>query len=591
MLNPTEQEQMEANEVRAGLAWKWIAFAVEIGAMPFLAPAALAAPWFWTAAALWLVHAIFYTVQIWRGPVPVPAFRIYASFILDLALLAALIILSADMESLYAYLYPAHMLGMVILRPSWRDVVASAALAFVVFNISYLGAEGTVHLYQDAFHWFQLLFIGLLVVGPAYRLRLLLYRHEQTVAEKYRVEQSASQLARYSEELEELSFSDPLTGLYNRRYFESRLGEELARANKTGQPLSLMMLDIDYFKQYNDTHGHVRGDEVLKGVAALIKQACRATDVVCRYGGEEFAAILPAIAGDSAVIVAERVRGSVEEFEFQGRETQPRGRLTISIGIAVHPTDATEADALLHLADQALYRAKDAGRNAVVLHASLAACVGSSLNSMDKRLLEMTHVIQSLLAAANARDHYTLGHSERVAEYAGDIGAHMGLPPDEVRRIRYAALVHDLGNIGVSPGILLKEEALDEEEQALLRQHTLLGVSIIEPFGDLRDLIPIVACHHEHWDGTGYPGGLSGTAIPIGARIMATADAFDAMRQHRPWRPALTAGEAAAELVHGAGTQFDPAVIRAFLEVLAESGDVVPETATRLLAGPNCQSA
>ncbi len=581
------RERLAVVEARAGLAWKVLLFALEVAAAPLLAPRALASPLFLGAAALWLGHGLAFAAAVWRRPGTArsPAWA-YSSFFLDLAVLSALVALAGQAGSLYAFLYPAHVLWLAVIRTDLREVVACGLLGFGAYNLARLAGVGLDALFAGPGRWIEMAFVAALVAGPLYRLRLLLRRYEEARAARRLAEESVSRLRRDNVLLQELSVTDPLTGLYNKRYFDVRLAEELGRAGLTGQPVALALLDVDRFKQYNDTYGHVRGDELLKTLAELLRQNCRSGDVLCRLGGEEFAIILPATGAEAAAAAAERIRRAVEQHPFPGSDPKSRVRVTVSLGIAVYPTDATDPTRLVECADQALYRAKDAGRNAVVLHSSLAACVGSGaeLGADGEELLAVTGVIQTLLSLAQVKDRYTYGHAERTAQLAAAIAQRLGLDPVEIRRLRYAALAHDLGNAAISSHLLVKQGPLSEAERRVLQEHTLLGVSLIEPFGDLRDLIPIVASHHERWDGSGYPAGLRGEEIPLAARILAVADSYDAMRQHRPYRPALAAQEAAAQLVEGAGSRYDPRAVEALLEVLAASGQLDADAADRLLA-------
>lgn len=577
MPTPHAAGSIAIKEVRAILGWKWLLFALETGTAPLLAPSAWSSPAFQVIAGAWLAHALALTALARRRPgLAHDPWAAYGSLALDLSVLASLVSLSGDPRTLYLFLFPAHVLWLAVMRPFLRDIALCLLLGLLAYSLALAGLEPVGALLTDAGQWIAFFFVGALIVGPLYRLRLLLDHYEEARAAHLEAQASAHRLARDNALLQELSFTDPLTGLFNKRYLEQRLSEEIERASANGQPVALIMMDLDYFKQYNDTYGHVRGDELLQATAGILREHCRAGDIICRYGGEEFAVVLPGAGSEPAAGAAERLRRAVEQHPFPGRETQPRGRVTASLGVAVYPTDAAGAAELLEAADRALYRAKDAGRNAVVLHSSLAACVGPELVEAEEAFIALTNVVQSLLSLAQVKDHYTFGHSERVAQYAAAIAKRLGLDEREVRRIRYAALAHDLGNAGVAPGILLKPSPLTEEERLALQQHTLLGVSLIEPFGDLRDLIPIVASHHERWDGRGYPGGLAGESIPLGARILTVADGFDAMRQHRPYRPALSVEAAAAQLKAGAGTQYDPRVVQAFLEVLAEGGHLEP---------------
>lgn len=582
LVNRRPGGEIDAREAHAYLAWKWSSFAVAVTALPRLAPGLGDHPLLAGALAAWTAHAVLLTLAVLRRPAVLGrGLAVHPSFLLDIALLTAVITSLGDWRTPYMLLYPAHVVNTALVRPYWKDIAVVAPLGLGAF----VGAHaGTGYLFTPATYGHfstEIVITGLLVVPPVLRLRLLLDRLERTLAAQRRAEASASTLARETARLREISVTDSLTGLYNKRYFDLRLAEEVARSRETGQPLALLMLDIDHFKHYNDTFGHTAGDGVLREVARILRETSRQGDVPCRCGGEEFALILPGAGSEQALAAAERVRRAVARHAFPGGAAQPEGRLTVSVGAAVFPGDAAGPAELVERADQALYRAKDAGRNAIRLFAD-DGITGPEADA-EEDVRNIPRVIKSLMALASLKDRYTYGHSERVARYAGAIAERLGLHPGEVRRVKYAALVHDLGFAGIDPELLTKPGALTDTEMEIVRSHTVLGVSIIEPFGDLRDLIPLVAHHHENWDGSGYPQGLRGERIPLGARILGIADAYDAMRRHRPYRAALSLDEAVRELRENAGTQFDPRIASLFIEYLLEIGEVPPDT----LASPD----
>lgn len=563
--------EIDAREARAYLAWKWASFAVAVTALPRFASDPGDHPLLAGALAVWAAHAALLTLAVWQRPaVLARGLAVHPSFLLDVALLTAVILTLRDGETPYLLLYPAHVVNTALVRPYWKDIAVAALAGLAAFAGAHAGA-GAALAFPPRF-WTEFAISGLLVVPPILRLRLLLDRLERTVAAQRRAEASAETLAHEAARLREISVTDSLTGLFNKRYFDLRLAEEVARSRDTGQPLALLMLDIDHFKHYNDTFGHTAGDGVLREVARILRETSRQGDVPCRYGGEEFALILPGAGSEQALAAAERVRRAVAQHAFPGGAAQPGGFLTVSVGAAVFPADAAGAAELTERADQALYRAKDAGRNTVRLFGDGVPEAAEDDAAEDVR--NIPRVIKSLMALANLKDRYVYGHSERVARYAGAIAERLGLHPGEVRRIKYAALVHDLGFAGIDAQLLDKPGSLTDKELEIVRSHTVLGVSIMEPFGDLRDLIPLVAHHHEHWDGSGYPDGLRGERIPLGARILGIADAYDAMRRHRPYRAALSLEEAVRELRENAGTQFDPRLAALFVDYLLETGEV-----------------
>jgi len=367
-------------------------------------------------------------------------------------------------------------------------------------------------------------------------------------------------------EAEYLATIDGLTGLYNHRYFQQRLEEEIQRADRMKLPLSLIIIDIDYFKQYNDNHGHPAGDKVLQQISRILRKNIRGVDIAARYGGEEFAAILVDTTPEEAVDVAERIRQMVEEFPFAGREEQPAGRLTISMGVASYPANAHKKDDLIKMADDALYKAKYISKNKVVLYYSV---LDELKGELDKSEHDLLNTIKTLISVINSKDKYTYGHSERVVHYAVAVGKAMGLAEHELKILRVGAYLHDIGKIEIDREVLNKEDSLREDEQKVLFQHPSWGAQIISSVRSLKDVIPVVLYHHEKFDGSGYPAGLAGTDIPLAARILKVVDSYDAMTSPRPYQDVKTHEEAGEELRRCAGRDFDPEVVKVFLEVLA----------------------
>lgn len=372
--------------------------------------------------------------------------------------------------------------------------------------------------------------------------------------------------AQLYDQLQHLSTVDELTGLYNHRYFQERLEEELKRAQRRHATVNLLMVDIDHFKHYNDTFGHPAGDRLLKQVATILKASVRTVDAVARYGGEEFAVILVDTSPSECAEIAERIRRDIETFPFEGRDEQPGGKLTISMGIASFPRNATSRQDLIWLADQALYRVKQSTRNNILVYSSVLDELKASLDPKDQEVLNQ---LQSHLSIINAKDKYTFSHAERVVGYAEAIGRQMRLNEEDMRSLRYGAFLHDIGKIDVDRRILNKRDSLSTSEMAAIRLHSKKGARLLEQSPVLASLIPMVRHHHERFDGTGYPLGLVGEEIPLAARILAVADSFDAMTVNRPHKPAKNWVEAVKEVHQQAGKQFDPVVVEAFVEVMS----------------------
>jgi len=323
----------------------------------------------------------------------------------------------------------------------------------------------------------------------------------------------------------------------------------------------------------NNAHGHQAGDVTLLAVARCLRTQTRRADVAARYGGDEFALILPETNLDEALETAERVRGEV------ARLTVAHGaraiHVTASIGVAVLPDHATTREDLIGAADNASYAAKRAGKDRVrqAEHGALPHDPVALAAQLDDANLA---TVEALAATVDAKDPYTRGHSGRVAAYAAAIAAALDLPAADVTRVRQAGVLHDVGKIGVPDAILLKPDRLTGAEYDIIKQHPEIGERILQGLPFLRDILPAVRHHHERWDGGGYPDGLAGAAIPADAVILAVADSFDAMTSSRTYRPALPAGEALRRVREGAGTQYDPRVVAAFDRAVAEGGLLLP---------------
>jgi diguanylate cyclase (GGDEF)-like protein/putative nucleotidyltransferase with HDIG domain len=362
--------------------------------------------------------------------------------------------------------------------------------------------------------------------------------------------------------------TDPLTKLANRRGFRELLDLELERARRSGAPMTVLVGDVDHFKEVNDRSGHHVGDAALQRVAAVLQSGARQIDAAARVGGEEFALILPDTDAKGAFTLAERLRCSIRD-EF-AQETVP---ITISFGIAGHPAHGETAASLLRAADEALYCAKESGRNRTVLHSpALRGVVPEDGGERDIEGERFLAVLIDLAEAVDLRFSGSARHSETVGRYAELMARELGLSEARVSRVRLAGLLHDVGKVGVPDAILKKPGKLDEDEFDVIRRHPELGGQILE-HQSLADVQAWVAAHHERPDGRGYPLGLTGDALALEARIVAVADAYEAMTSDRSYRDSIGHERARAELRRCAGTQFDPRVVEAFLAVLERESE------------------
>jgi diguanylate cyclase (GGDEF)-like protein len=357
----------------------------------------------------------------------------------------------------------------------------------------------------------------------------------------------------------QLALTDPLTGLGNHRSFHERLQRELAAAEESGTSLSLCLVDIDDFKSVNDHFGHPVGDRVLGQVAARLRQGGESF----RLGGDEFAVLLPGLDDRNAVAVA---RSIVERVG--AAQLDQVGSLTVSAGVATFPIQGVGRDELIRLADSALYWAKEDGKNRARTYeaAKIELAQLQQLADSPDRAARY-RAAASLAKAVDARDAYTGSHSERVADLAARIARRLGSDDSSIELTRLAASLHDLGKLAIPEEILRKPSELNESERLVLQRHPQIGYRMLESLG-VEPIAEWVLHHHERWDGDGYPDRLRGDEIPLGARIIFVADAYDAMTSERVYRKPLSPREALEELERCSGTQFDPQIVEAFSEEL-----------------------
>jgi diguanylate cyclase (GGDEF)-like protein/putative nucleotidyltransferase with HDIG domain len=373
---------------------------------------------------------------------------------------------------------------------------------------------------------------------------------------------SALEAADQRERLRHLAEHDPLTGLRNRRGLHDAIDAAIAECPSG---VALVVADADAFKRVNDELGYETGDQVLREVADAIRSATLPGGIGARLGGEEFALVLPGAGAAGARLVAEALRREVAEGT-----TVPWG-VTLSAGIAVTDEGTTDADSLLRSATRALNAAKRLGRDRVVFYdpVTLEPLI-AALGRDDGRQAHHLSAVLLLAETLDLRDAGTAKHSQTVARYAQAIAVRFGLGADRIERMRIAGLLHDIGKLAVADAVLHKPGALTDAEWAEVRRHPEVGARILGHAG-MADVASWVIAHHERWEGGGYPSGTAGEAIPLEARVLAVADAYEAMTADRPYRPAPLSHEAArAELRRCAGTQFDPAVVDAFLAVLGD---------------------
>lgn len=363
--------------------------------------------------------------------------------------------------------------------------------------------------------------------------------------------------------------TDGLTGLANHKRFQTRLEEEVARAIRSQSRLSLIMVDLDDFKTVNNTYGHQTGDAMLSAVAGALRESVRLGDIPARYGGDEFAVILPETPVEDGMLIAARILAAVRALRVvDGGATIQIGA---SLGVAAFPLHAHARDTLIRAADQSAYAAKHSGKGLICRPEDARVSLDQDPIVLAQRLEHANMAtVEALAAAVDAKDPYTRGHSQRVSSYAATLAEGMGLGQMKVSSVRLAGLLHDVGKIGVPDAILTKPGQLSEEEFEVIKQHSVIGERLLSQVPFLQDTLPAVRHHHERWDGAGYPDGLKGEAIPLEAAILMVADSFDAMTSSRIYRAALPFTEACRRMEENRGTQFHPRVVEVFKRAVDE---------------------
>ncbi|MCW2959867.1 MAG: diguanylate cyclase, partial [Thermoleophilia bacterium] len=370
------------------------------------------------------------------------------------------------------------------------------------------------------------------------------------------------------------SDTDHLTSALSHRQFQERLPDEVTRALGSGRSFALLVFDVDDLALLNDAQSHADGDVYLREIAWTIRSVLGPDDLLFRNGGDEFAIALPGRDREEAQRVAQAIVVATRQVPCAGAYTP-----TLTMGIAVAPADTQSAAELVQLANGTLYWGKLAGKDSITVYDPEVVKVLSS----DQRLeaMERTARLRAVLALAralDARDAYTARHSENVSRYSTAIAIELGWAPERLELLRVAGLLHDVGKIGVRDSTLRKVQKLTAEEWAEMQQHPVLGARMVAGVAP-EEIVPWIVSHHERFDGTGYPERLGGENIPDGARVLAVADTFDAMTSSRSYRPALSPLRAIDEIVKGAGDQFDPDVVRAFLKCLRTGGIDVRQVA------------
>jgi len=371
-------------------------------------------------------------------------------------------------------------------------------------------------------------------------------------------------------EIHKLSIIDPLTLVNNRRGFFNAVTRYMLIIRRFDLEYAFMMIDIDKFKDINDRYGHLVGDEVIRSVVRQITHTIREKDVLGRFGGEEFIVFLSDASKETALQIAERVRQSIAGSFHVVNGFQIHA--TVSIGISYSKGSNHTHDRLLTEADQAAYAAKNMGRNKVVVwdenlvqprkkyrKNNTNTVIESQKNTIDQMLDGLLHMLY-------LRDYETKEHTLRVSEMALKLAKKVGGTDEWNESVRIGALLHDIGKIGIPDQILFKPAGLTEAELVIMKKHPEYAHELLAPISYFQHVLDIPFCHHEHWDGKGYPRGLRGEAIPLSARIFTLVDVWDALSSDRPYRPAWTKDAIRDFIMSQSGIQFDPALLPIFLE-------------------------
>jgi len=428
---------------------------------------------------------------------------------------------------------------------------------------------------------------------------------------------------------QEQAITDGLTGVKTHRFFMEALSAEWKRSTRAGRAFALVLMDLDRFKFVNDFYGHLEGDLVLQRVGQILETNCRRSDVVARYGGDEFVMLMPETSMEQARQLATKLRGWVASDPLLREKN-----ISASFGIACYPLHGSSPQELIQVADASMYLSKHQGGNAVstadhfdpneakkwkrdVLEAYLGVTLKrlfatgpEAFEEIYQRLKQFTEslaateiggatpavseqregpqalpqavldTVTSLAFAIDAKDHYTQGHSQKVSAYAALIAEAMNMNDAEVEEVRLGAVLHDIGKVGIPEQVLNKSGPLNPEEWELMKSHVVFGAKILEPLTPLARIREMVLHHHEFFDGSGYPDALAGEQIPLGARIVAVADAYDTITSDRTYKKGRAASDALAELERCANAQFDRKIVEAFVQAMRQQPNPIIEVSS-----------
>lgn len=457
--------------------------------------------------------------------------------------------------------FNSRLYGYLSLEESKFDLMLNSVLVLVIFAL-----------------------MGCLLAVVLYRYPVKMVRDAESVVSCVVDELNASH-----DKLRNLAIHDGKTQLYNATYLMELLEEAVEESRQKREPLYIAMLDLDYFKKYNDYFGHLSGDVVLVAISEILRQNVRPTDILGRFGGEEFIVILPHTDRQCAESIVKRLHTTIAKQNFTGQSVLPGGNLTVSIGLACYEPAMTLSE-LIHAADMAMYMAKESGRNRICVCSGaeyyidgkkmVRLCDLSFQNhsfqqliqvldqsSEDQRFTGQVSSLISYLKTLDSRESDTAQHSFLVNRIAMALGRQMKLPENELLQLNWGTLLHDIGKLGIGDSILLKRTGLSKAEYEIMKRHPQVGYELVKDNNYLTSASRVVLCHHERWDGCGYPNKLQGNHISLLARICSVADTVAAMAEDRPYRKALPLDEIVRELQRNAGLQFDPWIVEVFMAI------------------------
>jgi diguanylate cyclase (GGDEF)-like protein/putative nucleotidyltransferase with HDIG domain len=373
--------------------------------------------------------------------------------------------------------------------------------------------------------------------------------------------------AKTIEIIQRQSITDELTKLYNHRYFQET-ASMWVREHKYAR-FGLAIIDIDQFKIYNDLYGHSSGDVALKRIADIIEKASTPNEMLVRFGGEEFVVLYPNLTPEEVYERAERIRETVESEFLLSKDI--REFLTVTVGISNYQINGKSLEELITKADNAVLQGKKSGRNKTIMYQEDQAHLSDGDALVQEKIKDaFVSSIYALAATIDAKDHYTFGHSNNVSVLSEALAIKAGFGETEIEVVRNAGLLHDIGKVGIPETVLSKPGFLTDDEYEMMKGHVVQSINIIKHIPNLIDTVPVVISHHERFDGKGYPRGIKGESIPVLGRVICIADAFDAMTTDRPYRKGLSLEQAVYELKKNSGTQFDPNVVKIFINEISQ---------------------